>query len=424
MKNKKLGKSLKKFYNKKENVQDILYGELGVPINGVQKVDVPGRPGYVYVRLRGNASELVQAYNATVPTKYDYPVIVSRKKNTYIILGRDQAKFGNMGNVGSQINFQPLVNHGGQHSFNPALGMGADPVWVYGQQFMPQLAYPSGTSMFLAVNPYFYEWEGQWKYPQITGTPSFAPYVPTVTGSARMALLYMNGANGQLEIVGGPLFSGGISRNQDLAQYIPDIDRNSYIPLAAVKLTTGTAELEWTDVYDMRDFFTVTKYFKGIGIQDDGTPVGTGTTLNFVGNGVIASISGTVVQVLVTGSVETYLPHAIHDPLGYVQIGVDGIANNSTVILYTTPANKSGYITSIYLHHYNASASVNAVRLEIFDASSVTQWSYRLAAPPNGVEHESLSFTPPFKIASSWGVRLVSPAAGAAARSTITGYEV
>lgn len=344
--NKKLGKSLNKFYSKKVNVQETLYGELGIPVNGVKRVDVPGRPGYVYVRLRGNNSELVQAYNSAVPTKYDYPVIVLRKKNTYTILGRDQGKYSNMGNIGQTVGFTPLPNHGGQHSFNPSLGMGADPTWVFSQQFMPQLIYPSGSSMLLAVSPHFYEWEGQWKYPQTT-TPSFAPYVPTATGSARMALLFMDGDTGALNIVGGVGFSGGINNAADLAQYIPDIDRNNSIPLAAVKLGTGTTAIGWDDIYDMRDFYTVSKYFQGIGVQDSGVPagtghilnfgnnlavtfagnvatidataggggggmgvvgwnegvfLGTGTILNFVGDGIDASISGTVIQVRVTGS--------------------------------------------------------------------------------------------------------------------------
>lgn len=351
MKNKKLGKSLGKFYDRKVDVQELLYGELGIPINGVKKVDVPGRAGYVYVRLRGNASELVQAYNATVPSKYDYPVIVSRKKSTYSILGRDQGKFGNMGNSGNAVSttgYTPLPNHGGQHSFNPDLGMGADTTWIYSRQFMSNLIYPSGTSMMLAVNPTFYEWNGQWKYTQPSGTPDLSPYVPTITGSARMVLLYADGNTGAIKVAGGVGFSGGINNNLELAPFIPDVDRNTSIPLAAVKLGTGTTSIDWSDIYDMRDFYTVSKSFNGIGVQwggtpagtgtilnfganltvsmaggvatidatagsggggqigvmvqDEGVPLGTGTTLNFVGDNVSASISGSVVRVYITGS--------------------------------------------------------------------------------------------------------------------------
>jgi hypothetical protein len=160
-----------------------------------------------------------------------------------------------------------------------------------------------------------------------------------------MALLFVDGATGDLQIAGGVGFSGGINNASELAQYIPDVDRNSSIPLAAVKLSTGTTSLDYSMIYDMRDFYTVSKYFEGIGIQDSGTPQGTGTILNFgsnlsvsmaggvatingagggggasailaqdegvllgtgtifnfVGDGVTASISGTVVRVSVPG---------------------------------------------------------------------------------------------------------------------------
>jgi len=297
--NKNLGKTLNRFYAEKSDVQELLYGELGIPINGVKKVDVPGRAGYVYVRLRGNKSELIEAYNASVPSKYDYPVIVSRKSNTYTIAGKDQGKYSNMGNSGNAtttVGVTPMPNHGGQHSFNLVLGMGADPTWVYGQQFMPNVAYPSGSSMMLTINPTFYEWNGQWKYSQSTGTPSFSPYVPTITGSARMALLFVDGQTGALQIAGGVGFSGSINNAYELAQYIPDVDRNKSIPIAAVKLTTGTTALDYSMIYDMRDYFTVSKYFNGIGIQDGGVSQGTGTILNF-GNNLSVSMAGGVATI-------------------------------------------------------------------------------------------------------------------------------
>ena len=40
----------------------------------------------------------------------------------------------------------------------------------------------------------------------------------------------------------------------------------------------------------------------GIMVWDEGVPVGTGIVLNFVGDGVLATISGSIVQVLITGT--------------------------------------------------------------------------------------------------------------------------
>lgn len=296
--NKNLNKSLKKFSKDKASVVEELYGELGIPLGGSKIVDVPTRPGYVYVRLKGNTSELIQAYNNSVPNVYNYPVRVRRSLNTYTVVGKDQSKWSNLGNGSEGGSASPLPRHGGQHSLNPAAGMGADTSWIYSRQFMNQLAYPSGTtSMMLTLEPHFYEKDGQWAYSQNTGTPSFAPYVPTVTGSARMALLYLNKTNNALEIVAGALFSGGVTNPATLAGYIPDVDRSYGMPLAAVKLTSGTSYLTWDNVYDMRDFYTVQKGWNGIGIQDEGIPLGTGSTLNFTGAGVTASISGSVVRV-------------------------------------------------------------------------------------------------------------------------------
>lgn len=293
---KKLGKSLKKFSTQKINVEEEPSGELGIPLGGSKVVDVPTRPGYVYVRLKGNTSELIQAYNNTVPSIYDYPVRVRRNGNTYTIIGKDQNKWSNVGNGGGGA-ISPLPRHGGQHSLNPELGMGADVSWIYSRQFMNQLAFPSGSSsMMLTLEPWFYEKDGQWAYSQSTGTPSFAPYVPTVTGSARMALLYINKNTNALEIAAGAMFSGGINNPATLAGFIPDVDRDYAMPLAAVKLTTGTTFLDWGKIYDMRDFYTVQKRWGGIGIQDDGTPVGTGTILNF-GNNLSVTVSNGVATI-------------------------------------------------------------------------------------------------------------------------------
>ena len=51
-------------------------GLLGLPV-AARTVQVPNRNGYVYVRLRDNNSELVQAYNDKVSPKYNLPVLVA-----------------------------------------------------------------------------------------------------------------------------------------------------------------------------------------------------------------------------------------------------------------------------------------------------------------------------------------------------------
>jgi hypothetical protein len=302
MTNKRLTKSIKKFSKKKEDKLVTITGMLGLPLDGVKRVEVPNRDGFVFVRLKDNTSEVIQAYNSEVSNIYDLPVLVTRQNNVYKVIGRNLGLYRDWGNV------PYLPKHGGQHSFNVGLGMGADVAWIYSQQFMPQLAYPSGTaSMFLTVNPHVYEWNGVWKYAQSTGTPSFAPFVPTITGSARMALFYINGNDNSLNIAAGAPFSNSITDLPTLFSHLPDVPRTIGIPLAAVKLPTGTSTLDWTNIYDVRDFFTV-GFVSGTSgganpyVQNQGVPLGQVDTLNFFGNNVEASVSGTVARVFITGS--------------------------------------------------------------------------------------------------------------------------
>src|SRR5512138_2903438 len=169
MTKKRLQESVRKFSQSKQTQTVLIDGELGIPIGGAKVVEVPGRAGFVYVRIRGNQSELIQAYNAAVSPIYGLPVLLARDGNIYKVIGRNLDRYRDWGNT------PYLPKHGSQHSFNHELGIGADITWVYSQQFMPLLAYPSGTagSMNLVVNPAFYEWNGNWKFSQTTGTPNF-----------------------------------------------------------------------------------------------------------------------------------------------------------------------------------------------------------------------------------------------------------
>ena len=137
----------------------MLSGTLGILVNGVETVEVPGRTGFVYVRLLDNLSELIQAYNGIVSPIYGLPVQVVRRNSRYEITGRDMGRYQNWGTTP----YLPI--HGNQHSFNKDGAGGGDPVWVYEQQFMPLLVMPSGTSggPNVIVNSHLYNWNGDWK---------------------------------------------------------------------------------------------------------------------------------------------------------------------------------------------------------------------------------------------------------------------
>lgn len=93
----------------------------------------------------------------------------------------------------------------------------------------------------------------------------------------------------------------------------------SYIQLEALQTSSGTISnfaagtSLWASklivsgsvqgsVTNVTNTTNVTNNLPGFLVQDEGTPLGTGTVFNFVGNNVTASVSGSVIQVYVTGS--------------------------------------------------------------------------------------------------------------------------
>lgn len=297
---------------KKSNEQVIpqIFGSLGIPIDGQKRVEVSGRNGFVYVRLRDNQSEVIQAFNNQVSPSYNLPVIVERQGNRYIVVSVDTQRYQN-----NWTSFAPfLPRHGNTHSFDPENDGGGDVVWVHSRQFMPALIIPSGSSgaMNVLMSPYTLKNDdGTWKYVGNTGTASFAPYLPTGTAQATMALIYLDAQSGNPQILGSSSqFSSSITGSSQIYSYIPRITNpNTQIPLAAVRLVTGTTRLSWDNLYDVRQFLhsqptgSAGGGLSSIAVQDEGAAQGNVTTFNFVGAGVTASVSGSVARISVnTGS--------------------------------------------------------------------------------------------------------------------------
>lgn len=294
MSTRNLIKALKTQKSKTQQTIVEIYGTLGIPLNGQKLVDVPERSNYVYVRLRDNQNEVVQAFNNTVATSYDLPVIVNREGDRYTVMGLNTARYQNTWNVVAPY----LPNHGNSHSFSDSGG--GDVSWIFSRQFMPNLVYPSsvfsGTNLQIAgCNLYN---QGVWKYVGNTGTPSPLPYLPT--GSSIMALLYMDATTGNPGwIVGsGSYFSSLITGSADVVPYIPALtDASRQIPLAGVRLTPmSTGSISWDNIYDARQWLHATPSgtssggsggggvdtigFAGL---SNGVPIGTGTFLNVQG---------------------------------------------------------------------------------------------------------------------------------------------
>lgn len=303
-------------------------GLLGLTIGGSKVVNLPSRAGYVYVRLRDNQSEVIQAYNDKVSPVYDFPVLVQRLGNRWIVAGKDTQRYETFG---TSAPFLP--QHGSQHSFNRDLGTGGDTVWVYPDQFMPLLVYPSGTSGAgnLMVAPYLLKRSSDFVYVGNTGTSNLLIYKPT-NNQAILGLVCMNTDTGNPEILiaSGTPASATQTGTAYIANYLPYPSSNQE-PLYAFRLVSGTSKLTWDNLYNARQFYgggsTITGSssggISGIVVQDEGVVQGTGTVLNFVGANIDVSVSGTVARVFVTGSSGGGVPSFITGSIPFA--GTDGI---------------------------------------------------------------------------------------------------
>ncbi len=287
MTKRRLTKAFGKLDTMKKTRDPEVMGVLGFTINGVNTVEVGNRSSYVWVRLRSNTNEVIQAFNDQISPVYGLPVVVVRDetdRNKYRIKGKD------LGVYQSWNNTAYLPRHGNQHSFNPDAGGGGDVTFIFNRQFMPLAVHPSGTSGGgnVYVQPYAYYQGAQWKYAGGTGTASLFPYKPTGT-SARMVLVYLdNDGNPQL-LPGSTYFASNITGNAAVLPYVPTLSATTDIPLAAIRLVSGTSTLVWDNIYDLRplivgDGFVPTGTVAGHEIQDDGVPLTQQPALNFVGS--------------------------------------------------------------------------------------------------------------------------------------------
>lgn len=255
---------------------------LGFMIQGQKTVEVANRPGYVYARMRNNLNEMVNAYNDKVSPVYDLPVLLQRDPTNptrYRVEARDVSRYEEWGNVSPYI-----PKHGNQHSFNPEGGGGGDITWVYSQQIVPWLVSPSGTngSANVIIHGHTHYIDGQWVYWGGTGTSSILAYKPT-NAQAKIILVSLDTHGNPLLSEGG-LFSAIYTGTNSILPYVP---LSTGTPLAAIRLVSGTSAITWSNIYDVRPFFSgggAAGSFAGHLIQDDGANLNARSKLNFVGS--------------------------------------------------------------------------------------------------------------------------------------------
>jgi len=248
-----LANSLRGLKGSLETKKQELFGTLGVMIDGRPIVNVPTRNGYVYVKIFDNPSELIQAKNTKVPATSGYgtSVLLAFDGVSYTVTGLDTKVVGDWG---SHTSFP--VDHAPQHMFTE--GGGADPIFLDSRQFIPLSVAPTGTwgadSVYINRATYMRS-DGTFHSFGGTGTPSLYGYSPT-DDTAVMLLIYCDTDTGNPGyILGDTYFDVEITDPADIVQYLPTLTGTSTnLPLAAIRLTSGTSSYLWSDVYDMRQF--------------------------------------------------------------------------------------------------------------------------------------------------------------------------
>jgi hypothetical protein len=362
--NRKLKNALRQQKQKTKQEVPQITGTLGIQLGGSRLVEVPNRNSYVYVRLRNSESEVIQAFNNQVASSYNLPVIVERQGNRYVVVAVDSQRYEN-----NHPSVSPyLPRHGNTHSFDLESGGGGDIVWVQSRQMMPMLVLPSGTAGAdgVVIASYTLRKEnGNWIYAGNTGTQSFAPYVPSSPTGAIMGLVYLDASTGnpQILINSGTVFSASLTGTSQIVSYIPQVSSPStQIPLAAVRLVTGTTTLLWDNIYDVRQWLhTVptgtsggggtTIIVTGTSAQDEGIPLGTVGTFNFVGSGVDVTVSGTVARVHITGSTGGGIANLTGTSVGLPD---SPVMTNSSGYLTTQPQLKWGLSSNKLFYEFGA----------------------------------------------------------------------
>lgn len=339
-----------------------LSGTLGIAINGQRTVEVENRNGFVYVQLRNNQNELIQALNDKVSPVYGLPVIVVRQGNRYVIKGRDTERYTDWESFSSF-----LPRHGDQHSFNDA-GGGGDIVWVYGRQFMPMLALPSGSlggPNVVLADYVIQKNDGSFIYGGNTGTPDILGYKPT-NNDGVIGLVFVDAQSGNPGVLvnTGTFPLNSITGTAGIIPYLPPLTSQTQYPVMGFRLSSGTSSIGWGNLYDIRQYYHgllptgTSGGLSSIAVQDEGIPQGNATTFNFVGSGVVASISGSVANINVSSGGST-------NPGGsdtQVQFNLTGTFSGDSRFVWDYT---SGYLRIGPAHPYN----FNNFQLQMVGAS-------------------------------------------------------
>lgn len=294
----------------------LIAGTLGIASGGSTIVEVPNRASYVYVQIRSSQAEVIQAFNSTVSPVYGLPVMIQWQGNRYVVVERDTLRYSNW--IDSTAY---LPRHASTHEFSGSAG---DVVFVSQQQFLPLLPTPSGSvgNGSIVVNDYNLQMTGgNFTYFPAQATQNLTVWNPLSPTGAVMVLVTLDASNGNLSYVvgSGTVFGNWLTGTADVLPNVPAVpDLNRYIPVAAIRLVTGTFAITWDNIYDVRPLFGVTRGVGGGGgggagagggmlsgsapiWLNNGVFVATGTQINLLGSNFTLTHSGTEIDLTILG---------------------------------------------------------------------------------------------------------------------------
>jgi len=239
---------LRRVLDLKEDKVDIISGSLGrYNQSGVKEIAVPGRAGFVWVRVRGQTSEVVQAFNDAVGLFFDLPVLMIREPTApryYRVISRDIGLYQAWAASG-------IAYHGDQHSFADPTFAGRDIVYIFKRQMaQPLLCRPQANqNMTVYVEADYYFAQGDTRYWAGGSSPDFTSLKPTA--GFRFVTVYLRISDASIQLLPGDSFSV-IPGGSPSISNIPEPDPTVGIQLASVLLDLTTTSIGWGNLYDLR----------------------------------------------------------------------------------------------------------------------------------------------------------------------------
>jgi beta-xylosidase len=269
------------------NQRELIAGRMGrINADGSVTFEVPGRPGYVYVRLSGlDASQTVaMAINHAVGHIPDLPVWLKRNPEGALeVVGVRAVEFlataAPTGRTGAVVP---------PHTHEPGSGL-TDPVSE--RRIRPGLvrAYLNNGTYGLSVyvEPFTYRYRGvDRRWPG--GTYNLAPHLPA-SGTWRWVKVCLNPATNTLTAIAGQAISVTLELTEAMLDSITAPD---YIPLAGVKLRgDDTAIADESAFLSCRPWWSIDAGAGGWAIWDvDATPASPGALDDEFSDGSIGAL--------------------------------------------------------------------------------------------------------------------------------------